>query len=406
MSDRQYDVVLYGASGFTGRQTVEYFSRHAPAGIRWAIAGRDRGRLDAVRSALGAPARPEDVYAADSRDQAAVDAVVARTRILLNTAGPFALYGTPVVDACVRFGTHYVDITGEVVWVQDLIGRYHDRAAGAGTRIIPCCGFDSVPSDLGALLVARHMQSAHGVPCTEARAYFQMAGGLNGGTLASAINMFESGHVQSGRDLAPVRYDAQIAAWTGPFVMAPTNAWVVRRSAALQAQYGEPYSREFVYHEVLKFDPPLAHAKAIAATTAFAMFLGALRSPIARRVIRPLLPKPGTGPSVRAMERGWFRCDLLGWSETGRQVRGLIRHQGDPGNRATVRFLCESALCLALDADALPGGRQRGGVLTPATGLGQVLVDRLHRASVTIEVPVTTGSDSRHQTPRTSPSAV
>lgn len=384
---RDYDVVLYGASGFTGRQTVAYFAKHAPPGVRWAIAGRDRRKLEAVRSQVGAPAQNEDVLAADSRDQAAVDAVVSRTRIVLNTAGPFALYGTPIVDACVRFGAHYVDITGETVWVRELIARYHERAATDGTRIVPGCGFDSIPSDIGTLLVARHMQQAYGVPCVEARAYFQMAGGLNGGTLASAINMFKSGRVESTRDLGPVRYDSEIGAWTGPFFMAPTNAWVVRRSAGLQAHFGEPYSREFVYHEVLKFDPPLAHAKAIAATAAFALFLGALRSPIARKPIEPLLPKPGTGPSERAMDTGWFRCDLLGWSDNGQRVRGLIRHQGDPGNRATVRFVCESALCLALDADALPGGRERGGVLTPATGLGDALVDRLRRADVTIEVP-------------------
>jgi len=387
VADTKYDVVLYGATGFTGRQTVEYFARHAPPGLRWAIAGRDRGKLDIVRSALGAPARSDDVLAADSRDQAAVDAVVSRARIVLNTAGPFALYGTPIVDACVRFGTHYVDITGETAWVRELVARYHARAATDHTRIIPCCGFDSIPSDIGTLLVARQMRQAHGAPCVEARAYFQMSGGLNGGTLASAINMFKSGRVEGTRDLAPVRYDAAIGAWTGPFFMAPTNAWVVRRSAELFAEWGDPYNREFVYHEVLKFDPPLAHGKAWVATIGFALFLGALRSSITRRLIAPLLPKPGTGPSVRAMDHGWFRCDLIGWSEKGQQLHGLIRHQGDPGNRATVRFLCESALCLALDADALPGGRDRGGVLTPATGLGQALVDRLRRADVTIEVP-------------------
>jgi len=406
VTTREYDIVLYGAGGFTGRQTVEYFAKHAPPGIRWAIAGRNRQKLETVRSEIGAPARKDDVLAADSRDQAAVDAVVSRTRILLDTAGPFALYGTPVVDACVRFGTHYVDITGETVWVQDLIARYHEQAAAAGTRIIPCCGFDSVPSDLGALLIARHMQSAHGVPCAEVRAYFQMAGGVNGGTIASLMNMIKTGRVEPSRDLAALRYDSEIGAWTGPFFMAPTNAWVVRRSAALHAQWREPYSRDFVYHEVLKYDPPLARAKAIAVTSGLGLFLGGLRSPVTRRVIEPLLPKPGTGPSVRTMDEGWFTCELLGWSEDGRQVRGLIRHRGDPGNRATVRFLCESALCLALDADALPGGRQRGGVLTPATGLGHALVDRLRRAGVMIEVPaITTGHGSRDRIPRTSPSA-
>ena len=160
---KQYDVVLYGAGGFTGKQTVAYFSRHAPPGLRWALAGRHRDKLEAARAENGAHAA--EILIADSDDQATVDAVVSRTRLVLSTAGPFALYGTPVVDACVRFATHYVDITGETPWVHDLIARYHERAAAAGTRIIPCCGFDSVPSDLGAFLMARHMQSARCALC-------------------------------------------------------------------------------------------------------------------------------------------------------------------------------------------------------------------------------------------------
>jgi short subunit dehydrogenase-like uncharacterized protein len=180
MTTRDYDVVLYGAGGFTGRQTVAYFARHAPEGLRWALAGRHRGKLEAVRDACGERARTADILIADSAQQDTVDAVVARARIVLNTAGPFALYGTPVVDACVRFETHYVDITGETPWVHELIARYHDRAAASGTRIIPCCGFDSVPSDLGTLLMVRHVQQTFGAPCVEVRGYFQLSGGLNG----------------------------------------------------------------------------------------------------------------------------------------------------------------------------------------------------------------------------------
>src|SRR2546428_1603140 len=193
MNTRDYDVVLYGAGGFTGRQTVAYFATHAPAQIRWAIAGRNREKLEAVRAEIGAPARSEDVLVADSRDQAAVDAVVSRTRVVLSTAGPFALYGTPIVDACVRFGTEYVDITGETAWVRGLIERYHDRAAADGTRIITCCGFDSVPSDLGTLLIVRDMQRALGVGCSEVRAFYQLSGGFNGGTIASVINATTDG---------------------------------------------------------------------------------------------------------------------------------------------------------------------------------------------------------------------
>jgi short subunit dehydrogenase-like uncharacterized protein len=180
--------VLYGASGFTGRQTVAYFAAHAPSGLRWAIAGRDRGRLERVRQHFGPLAGAVDVLVADSSDQPAVDDIARRTRILLTTAGPFARYGSTLVDACVRFNTHYVDITGEGAWVAQLLARYHDRAAATGTRIVPGCGFDSAPSDLGAMLVARHVRQALGRPCVAVHGYFRMRGGLNGGTAATALH--------------------------------------------------------------------------------------------------------------------------------------------------------------------------------------------------------------------------
>ncbi len=177
---RNYDVVLYGASGFTGRQTVTYFAQHAPAGLRWAVAGRSREKLQAL-------AAPVDVLIADSADQTSMDAVVSQTRVLLSTASPFAKYGTPVIDACVRLRTDYVDITGETLWVQQLIAKYHDDAAAHGVRIVPCCGFDSIPSDIGAFLLARHYRASM------VRGYFQFGGGgLNGGTIASVANLVAS----------------------------------------------------------------------------------------------------------------------------------------------------------------------------------------------------------------------
>ena len=145
-----------------------------------------------MKSQVSGAAKDVDVLVADSRDQTTVDAIVSRTRVMLTTAGPFALYGGAIVDACVRFKTHYVDITGETTWVKGLIDRYHNRAAADGTRIIPCCGFDSAPSDLGVYLVVRHMQGELGVSCKEVKAYFQVAGGVNGGTLATVFNLYDS----------------------------------------------------------------------------------------------------------------------------------------------------------------------------------------------------------------------
>ncbi len=405
-SSRPYDVVLYGASGFTGRQTAAYFAAHAPAGTRWAIAGRDRGRLEVVRASLGVAHGQVDVLVADGADQPALDRMVASTRVLLSTAGPFATYGNGVVNACVRLGADYVDISGETAWVRDLIDRHHADAARSGTRIVPFCGFDSVPADLGTLLVARELQQRYGTPCTRARAYFRMAGGLNGGTIATAIQWQELGLTsrmadpfllnppgswspavakRSG-DVRGLHYDADIDAWVGPSLVALTDTRVVRRSAALFAAWGESYGPEFVFQEFAKFDRPFARAKAMAMSLALAAINGALARRWTRRVLRPLVPAPGSGPSERSMNHGWFRSEHVAIGEGGVQVRGSIFHRGDPSNRATVRFVCESALCLALERDALPGGPGRGGVLTPATALGTVLVRRLQEAGVEISV--------------------
>jgi short subunit dehydrogenase-like uncharacterized protein len=409
MPNRDYDIVLYGATGFTGRQTVAWFARHAPPGLRWAIAARSRAKLEAVRAAVGAPSRADDVLVADSGDPASVIAVVARTRVLLSTAGPFALHGTPVVDACVRFGTHYADISGETMWQREMIARHHERAAAQGTRIVPGCGFDSVPSDLGAMLVVRRVQEMFGVACEEVRAYFRLAGGLNGGTVATGLLAAErggraagaddpfaldaaDGHTPAQRersaDVRAPRFDAEIGAWVGPFVMGPINTRVVRRSASLHARWGAPYGRdgEFVYQEYQRFDPPLGRAKAVAAAAAVALAGQATQWAPFRRVLATLLPHPGSGPSERTMERGWFTCDLVGIGTDRRRVRGLIAYRGDPANRATVTMLCESALALAQDGEALPGGPTRGGVLTPATALGDVLAARLRRAGMRLEL--------------------
>ncbi|MBE9012685.1 saccharopine dehydrogenase NADP-binding domain-containing protein [Pseudanabaenaceae cyanobacterium LEGE 13415] len=403
MSDRLYDVVLYGASGFVGKQTVRYFADHvSPEQVRWAIAGRNRQKLEAVRDEVGVTV---DVLVADSQDQRAIDAIVAQTRVILTTAGPFALYGNALIDACVRFRTHYVDITGETPWVRTLIDRYHAQAAIDGTRIIPCCGFDSVPSDLGTYLIVRRLQEL-GLPCKQVKAYFQAAGGFNGGTLASAFNLYDSQGLAKMNDpflLNPVRnqtqaereqnrdpqlpaFDPNLNIWIAPFFMGAVNTRIVRRSAALFEDWQESYGTDFTYQEYLKFEEPLAGLKAMGLTAGLALFMGAVQQPQVRSLLQPLLPQPGSGPSEQMMNEGWFSCELIGTATDGRGVRGRIRDQGDPGNRATVKFVCESALSLALQIAELPGGQTRGGILTPATGLGEVLAQRLRRAGMTLEI--------------------
>jgi short subunit dehydrogenase-like uncharacterized protein len=404
---RTYDVVLYGATGFVGQQTVAYFAQHAGA-LRWALAGRSAPKLEQVRAACGPGAAGAGIVVADAADAKALSALASQTRVVLSTAGPFALYGSALVAACVQHGCHYVDITGETPWVRELIDRHHEQAARDGTRIIPCCGFDSVPSDLGAWLVAQAVRQQHGEPCVSVKACHSMRGGVNGGTLASALNMMESGQQQRfaepfllnpagsvPRDAAeqvdPIvpHHDEDFDAWLGPFLMGPVNTRVVRRSAALLAARGDgkAYAADFRYQEYMRYGKgPLAAAAAGGVTLGMGMSMAAIRFKPWRAVAKALVPAPGSGPTEASMDGGSFRCELIARSASGKLVRGRIADRGDPGNRATTKFVCQSALALALEpAATLPGGASAGGVLTPASGLGLVLARRLTAAGMTIE---------------------
>ena len=399
---RSFDVVLYGATGFVGRQTVAYFAKQKH-GLRWALAGRSASKLEALREACGAKAA--GIIVADATDAIALEALAAQTKVVLSTAGPFALFGSGLVAACVAQRTHYVDITGETPWVRGLIDRHHAQAEREGTRIIPCCGFDSVPSDLGAWLVAQSIQRQYGEACVSVKACHSLRGSVNGGTLASALNLLDSGQnkmlanpfllnpegtaprlkTAHADPLAP-HHDADFNSWVGPFFMGPVNTRVVRRSAALMLLRGEPaYAADFAYQEYLRVGRGPVAAVA-AAGLSVGMGLGQLamafkpwRS-VAVPLARALVPGPGKGPSERAMDGGSFRCELVGRSASGKQVRGLIAGLGDPGNRATTVFVCESAMALALQSQ-----EQLGGVLTPASALGNALAERLLAAGMTVE---------------------
>ena len=397
-----YDVVLYGASGFVGRQTVRYFAEQA-AGLRWAVAGRSAAKLNALRAEYIAAA--PGVIVADAADAAALDSLASQTRVVLSTAGPFAQYGSALVAACVRHGTHYVDITGETPWIRLMIDRHHDAAAKNGTRIVPGCGFDSVPSDLGAWLVASALWEQHDERCVSVKASFSIRGGLNGGTAASALNALgdERAKAQfddpfllnpagtvpadatSHRDPAGALRDADFNAWLAPFVMGPVNTRVVRRSAALLGDKG-PYAADFRYQEYARMGRGVSGALT---ATSVAVGMAAGRAALGfgplRRAASHLVPAPGEGPSERAMDGGSFRCELVGVGERGSVQRGRIAGRGDPGNRATTVFVCEAALALALDAKQLPGGARLGGVLTPAVAFGEVLARRLRAAGMNIE---------------------
>lgn len=399
---RKYDVVLYGASGFVGRQTVAYFARHPQVkalGLKWAIAGRSADKLEAVRKDCGAP--KVGVLVAEAHDTKAMDELARSATVVLSTAGPFALYGSELVAACVRHGTHYVDITGETPWVKGLIDRHHDAAERNGARIIPFCGFDSIPSDLSARLANEAMWARYGEACTAVKVAFSIRGGFNGGTLASLFNMLASGQSDAMADpfllnpegqrpanaaahadpLGP-RHDVDFSAWLGPFMMSTINTRVVRRSAALLG-----YAEGYAYQEYLRLGRgPAAALAATSLSVGSFTSQAALRLAPVRRLAQRLALPPGAGPSEASMDGGSFRAQWVGHSASGKMVRGVIADKGDPGNRATTKMLCESALALALQLDELPGGRRHGGLLTPASGLGDVLVQRLRLAGMTLKV--------------------
>jgi short subunit dehydrogenase-like uncharacterized protein len=361
------------------------------------------GRAQCVQAGAGAPRGWAGIIVADAGDEAALGALAAQARVVLSTAGPFARYGSALVAACVEHGTHYCDITGETTWVRQMIDAHHERAAHGGTRIVPCCGFDSVPSDLGARLVADAVQRATGAPCVRVKACHTISGGVNGGTLASILNIADSGALAEFQDpfllnpegTAPddraphtdvlsLRKDEDFeGAWLAPFVMALINTRVVRRSAALlgsAAGYGEG----FVYQEFLHTGRGVQGAVMAAGMTfGLGLSAAALQLPAARAAARHLLPAPGQGPSEQAMDGGFTRCDLIGENARGERVAGRIEMKGDPGNRATTVFVCEAALALAA-SPRRGGGKPQGGVLTPASALGLAYAQRLAAAGVSL----------------------
>ncbi|RBY87470.1 trans-acting enoyl reductase family protein [Blastococcus sp. TF02A-26] len=404
MTDREYDVVVYGASGFVGELLAGYLAGAAPADLRIALGGRSRERLEAVRSRLPAVARDWPLVVADTSEPSAVEALAASTRVLATTVGPYARYGLPVVEACARAGTHYADLTGEVLFARDAIARTDAPARESGARIVHACGYDSIPSDLSVLLLAEQARADDAGGLTDVRLVATVRGGFSGGTIDSMRAQLEA--VATDRslrrvlgdpyalspdrsaepdtrqppDAAPPARDAQ-GRWTAPFVMASFNTRVVRRSNALQDW---AYGRGMRYGEVMGTGRGVTGAAtSIAVTAGLAGALGAMSFGPTRALLDRVLPAPGTGPDEETRRRGWFRMEVDATTESGRRYRATAAGKGDPGYAATAVMLGESALALALDGDRLPA---RAGSLTPASAMGTVLVDRLRAAGHTYEV--------------------
>jgi short subunit dehydrogenase-like uncharacterized protein len=373
------DIVVFGATGFVGRLVAEYLAEHAPAGVTVGLAGRSPEKLERTAEELGVP---WPLVVADTSDEASLAAMASGARVVATTVGPYWPAGLKLVDACIAAGTHYLDLTGEILFVHESISR-HDRAGAAGARIVHSCGFDSVPSDLGVLM----LHEAGGKLSDTTLVVKALKGGLSGGTLASLKGQIDE--VRRNRAarktmldpnaLAPGRKPAsewdlwRVArdpthGWIGPFVMASYNTRVVRRSAVLL-----DYGPRFRYREVSAYSNPVT---ALVATFGLGALAGGLAFPPTRQLLDRVLPGPGEGPSEKSRASGYFTMEIHG---SGR--RATVAAKGDPGYAATAVMMGESALCAALDK--LP---DRFGVLTPASAMGNALIDRLRAAGMTLTV--------------------
>lgn len=372
---RTYDLVVYGATGFVGRRCVEYVYQNAPPRLRWAIAGRNYGQLEYLSSKYQRP-----MIIAEADDVEGLKSLAAQTRVILSAAGPFSLFSDHLVSACVAHRTHYLDISGETPWMHSLINRHHARAQQEGTVILPAAGFDSVPSDLGVWLLHQL-----GGPLEEVDVAYSLRGGLNGGTIASALNMAKQGDhrlmrrrdllcpeghtlAEQPRDPREVRWDPERGKWLIPFFMGPVNTRIVRRTASLiKGGYGEHF-------RYLEWSPLRGALRAKIALGTLGLFEMGLRSRLGRNMIRVLTPRPGKGPSERAIEEGRMKAHFINRNAQGVVSALTLKAQGDPGNAITTQCVCEAAFALVAGE-----GTGEGGVLTPVTALGVDLWNRLQR---------------------------
>jgi len=393
---KDLDVVVFGATGFVGALVAEHLARVAPAEARIGLAGRSKEKLEVVRDRID---RDFPLLVVDANDPTEL---VESARVVCTTVGPYARYGGPLAAACARTGTHYLDLTGEVLFVRHLIDDLHDVAVASGAKLVPSCGYDSIPSDLAVLLLSEQARADAAGDLGETTLVASLKGGVSGGTIDSLRAQVEAIKADPrGREVVadpyalspdcdaepslqerPDRARATKAAdgrWNGPFVMAQYNTRVVRRSNAL---LGYAYGRELRYQEQMSFGRgPLGPILAGAAVTVLPLAEPFMAFGPTRAVLDRVLPKPGTGPSEQARNAGWFRMDVSTTTTTGARYEAVVAGQGDPGYAATAVMMGQSALCLAFDE--IP---DRSGVLTPATALGHALVERLRANGLELSV--------------------
>ena len=392
---RNFQLIIFGATGFTGQIATKYIDYHYP-NLKWAIAGRNKDKLEDLAN-LCKNNKP-DIVIGDSGNKAELSHIASITKVVLSFAGPFNKYSNLLVECCLNEGAHYLDITGENIWVKDLIDRHHEAAEKNGVKIVPSCGYDSIPSDIGSFFSQRSLdKKILSIDC-----YQSGGGGVSGGTIESAFSMMEYktknklGHTfllnpknsysniqrEKSKDKFSIKKIKYFNTWSAPFVMAPANTRVVRRSAALFDMMQNGYGEQFVYNEFMELKK---YTSALIVSTSLVM-LGLIISLPFRRLFRPLFTKPGNGPSEKTQDNGWFKSKFIIKTEDNKTYISKMYGKGDPGYKSTARFACESAMTIIENEDELD--YKGGGVLTTATALGDCLVKRLSDKGVTFESPV------------------
>lgn len=397
---RAYAVVLYGATSFVGQITAHYLAEFLSANkdksgteITWAIAGRDQEKLNELQSRL---ASKVDIIIANSDDAASLDAMTEQTQVIISTVGPYLKYGEPLIKSCVDNGTDYVDLTGEAIFIKDMMDKYQEAAKQSGARIVNSCGFDSIPSDLGVYFTQKQAEAKFDSACDVIHMRVKAAkGGLSGGTIASMVTIFEEvGQDKSRRkqvanpyllnddkdapnmrqsNVSKPEYDSEHQRWLAPFVMASINTRIVHRSNQL---LGYEYGRDFKYDEAMWMkDGIKGKLTSYALSAGLLGFATAMMITPSRELLsKHVLPKSGSGPSKEEQENGYFDIRLFGQTANQDSIATKVTGDKDPGYGSTSRMLSQAALCLAQD---ISKEEVSGGFWTPASAMGDKLIERL-----------------------------
>ena len=392
---KEIDILVFGATGFTGNLVTRYMNSHYGDGnTTWGIAGRNAEKLQALATAHSL-SKQVPLIIADSNYPESLAEAIGKARVVLTTVGPYAKYGSEVVRLCAELGVHYCDLTGEVHWMRKMIDAYQKTAERSGARIVHTCGFDCIPADVGTYFMQKSMQAQHGVAANHVKFRAkEFKGGFSGGTLDSmwtmaqqaaddptidkliadpyALNPTGSPRGLDGPDTMTPTFDPDFNSWVAPFVMAAIDTRIVRRTNAL---LGYPYGRDFRYDEgMLMPSGPLGFMGAVATAVGMNSMNAVSRIRMAREWLQTILPKPGEGPSEATIEQGHYRIDFLARHPTksSLNLRGRVTGDKDPGYGSTSKMLAECAVALARDESPVGGG-----FWTPASALGDALLERL-----------------------------